>query len=149
MITIDTKKQILTLQKKIIIFEISSAKNGLGEIENSFCTPRGNHTICEKIGDTLPINTIFVGRKPTGEIYTENLAKKYNNNRDWILTRILWLDGQDDFNKNSKQRYIYIHGTPKKEKMGIPLSKGCIRLHSENMIRLFDNVNVGDKVNIY
>ncbi|SFV68988.1 Glutamate synthase [NADPH] large chain [hydrothermal vent metagenome] len=140
-INIDITKQTLFFCGKS--FLISSAKNGLGEIENSFCTPRGKHKIIEKIGDGALINTVFVGRKKTGEIYNPTLEDKYPN-RDWILTRILWLEGCEVANRNSKNRYIYIHGTP--DKVGVPLSHGCIRMNNKDIIELFDKVDVGTEV---
>lgn len=128
-------------------FRVSTALNGVGEKSGSGCTPRGLHVIRAKIGENLPPNSVFVGRRFTGEIYTPELAKLYPK-RDWILTRILWLSGKEP-NRNrlgsvdSMQRYIYIHGTPDTEPMGIPLSHGCIRMRNTDVVELFDLVPVG------
>lgn len=138
-------------------YTISTAKNGVGQAEGSGCTPLGLHCISEKIGAGLPINSVFVAREFTGEIYTPALAKQYPN-RDWILTRILWLAGceasvnqgiaSDGSCCDSKQRYIYIHGTPDTEAVGVPQSHGCIRMRNSDVITLFDWVHVGTPVNI-
>jgi hypothetical protein len=137
-----------------LIFEaaVSTAKNGVGEQKNSGCTPLGKHIIRACIGKGQPVNTVFVGRRPTGERFSEELAKQFPE-RDWILTRILWLSGLE-LGKNrlgnvdTMQRYIYIHGCPESEPMGVPLSHGCIRMHNEALLRLFDKVKPGLNVNI-
>ncbi|MBK7363948.1 MAG: L,D-transpeptidase [Nitrosomonas sp.] len=131
---------------------ISSAKNGIGQVRGSYCTPLGKHIIRAKIGDKQPINTVFVKRRPTGEIYTPQLAAQYPN-RDWILTRILWLSGCEvGFNRlgevDTMRRYIYIHGSPDSAAMGKPGSIGCIRMHNDDLLELFDKVPVGTPVNI-
>lgn len=137
-------------------FIISTAKNGIGSQEGSGCTPLGKHFIAEKIGENTPINSVFVGRVPTGEIYDEQLGKQHPN-RDWILSRILWLSGcEEGLNKGENdqgccdtyQRYIYIHGTPDTEPMGTPLSHGCIRMRNEELLWLFDQVEEGTPVEI-
>jgi len=138
-----------------LIFEaaVSTAKNGVGEQKNSGCTPLGKHIIRACIGQGQSVNTVFVGRRPTGEIFSEDLAKQFPD-RDWILTRILWLSGLE-LGKNrlgnvdTMQRYIYIHGCPDSEPMGVPLSHGCIRMHNEALLRLFDIVKPGLNVNIH
>ena len=119
----------------------------------SGCTPRGLHTIRIKIGEGLPLNSVYKGRRPTGEIYSESLAKRHPD-RDWILTRILWLSGkQHGFNRGGLQdtlrRYIYIHGCPESEPMGEPRSHGCIRMRNTDLIELFDRVEAGTEVNIF
>lgn len=153
-ICVSIDKQQLTLylnQDSAITYPISTAKNGIGQLEGTGCTPLGKHIIGEKFGENLPINSVFVARQFTGEIFDENLAKQFPN-RDWILSRILWLDGcEDGINKgenahgicDTKARYIYIHGTPDSEPMGIPLSHGCIRMRNSDIIKLFDLVEVG------
>jgi hypothetical protein len=133
-------------------FSISSALNGVGEINNSGCTPRGLHRIRAKIGAGCAINTVFVGRRPTGELYHAELARQHPD-RDWILTRILWLSGCDvGFNRlgncDSMRRYIYIHGTPDTESMGQPGSHGCIRMRNDELIWLYDRVDAGTPVQI-
>ncbi|SMM98493.1 Glutamate synthase [NADPH] large chain [uncultured Candidatus Thioglobus sp.] len=145
MIKIDIKNQTLELQGKT--YFISSAENGVGEVEGSFCTPTGKFKIAEKIGNGLEIGSVLVGRVPTGEIYTPELGKKHPN-RDWILTRILWLDGIEVHNQNTKSRYIYIHGTPDEVKLSEPGSKGCIRMNNADMMLLFGAVNVGEEIKI-
>lgn len=141
MITINVQKQILVHQGNRYL--ISSAKNGVGETEGSFCTPLGKFKIGRKIGDGLEIGAILVSRVATGEIYSSELAKQYPN-RDWILSRILWLYGVETHNKNTKQRYIYIHGSP--ELMGVAKSKGCIRMYNQDVMTLFNNVKTGEDV---
>lgn len=156
-IKIDIATQTLHLlvqEDQITSFPISSAKNGTGQLEGSGCTPLGKHSISEKFGEGLPINSVFVARQFTGELYTPELANMCPN-RDWILTRILWLTGHEDgFNQgqcgagscDTKSRYIYIHGTPDTEPMGIPLSHGCIRMRNHDILTLFENVPVGTLV---
>ena len=145
MITIDIVNQTLIFQNRS--YAISSAVNGVGEREGSFCTPLGMFKIAEKIGADLVPNSVLKGRVFTGEIYTFDLAQKHPD-RDWILTRILWLDGVESHNKNTKSRYIYIHGCPDETPMGSPGSKGCIRMHNQDLIELFDLVQIGEDVAI-
>jgi hypothetical protein len=133
-------------------YVISTALNGAGEIENSGCTPRGWHVVAEKIGALAAINSVFVARQATGEIYDDALAAQYPA-RDWILSRILWLAGcEAGVNQgqgcDTYRRYIYIHGTPDSEPMGVPLSHGCIRMRNVDLIALFDRVDVGTAVHI-
>jgi hypothetical protein len=137
------------------VFEasVSTAKNGPGETKNSECTPRGLHTIRACIGAGFPDNTIFVGRRPTGELYSDALSAKFPE-RDWILTRILWLSGLEVgrnrlANVDTMQRYIYIHGCPDSLPMGEPLSHGCIRMHNRDLLVLFDLVKTGTQVMIH
>jgi lipoprotein-anchoring transpeptidase ErfK/SrfK len=131
---------------------ISSARNGNGQQRGSFCTPLGKHIIRAKIGDKQPINTVFVKRRPTGEIYTPELAARYPG-RDWILTRIMWLSGCEiGFNRlglvDTMRRYIYIHGSPDSAEMGRPGSIGCIRMHNGDLLDLFDRIIVGTPIEI-
>ena len=133
-------------------YAISTAKNGAGEQSGSNCTPRGRHIVRARIGAGCPENTVFVGRRPTGEIYTPELQDKFPG-RDWILTRILWLSGCEvGFNRlgnvDTMRRYIYIHATPDSVPMGIPVSHGCILMRGPDMIELFDRVPLGTVVNI-
>lgn len=133
-------------------YPVSTAKNGPGELANSEKTPLGMHIIRAKIGENCAINTVFVGRRPTGEIYTPEL-KQHHPNRDWILTRILWLSGLE-IGKNrlgdrdTMRRYIYIHGTPDEVPMGIPGSRGCIRMKNKDLIELFDMISCYTTVHI-
>jgi lipoprotein-anchoring transpeptidase ErfK/SrfK len=127
-------------------FPVSTALNGPGELRGSNCTPRGAHIIRAKIGAGQPEGTVFVGRRPTGEIYNAELASKYGK-RDWILTRILWLSGCElGVNRlgsvDTMRRYIYIHGTPDSVELGKPGSHGCIRMRNHDIVRLFDLVSI-------
>ncbi len=133
-------------------YDVSTARNGAGERNGSFCTPRGRHVIRAKIGGGAPVNTVFVKRRPTGEIFTPELDAA-TPGRDWMLTRILWLSGcERGFNRlgdvDTMRRYIYIHGSPDSRKMGKPGSIGCIRMHNADIIELFDLVEVGTPVEI-
>ena len=151
-ITIDLKRQTLSLTKLNKFYVISTGKNGIGEAENSGKTPRGWHTVAEKFGGSLPLNSVFIARQPTGEIYSADLAAQHPE-RDWILSRILWLRGlEPGFNLgegcDTYKRYIYIHGTPDTEPMGIPMSHGCIRMRNSDIAELFDLVPEGALVHI-
>ena len=133
-------------------YPVSTARNGPGEILDSECTPRGRHRIAEKIGAGCPLDTVFVGRRPTGERWSPELAAAHPG-RDWILTRILWLEGlEPGFNAggecDTKGRYIYIHGTPASTALGQPGSRGCIRMRNADLVELFDRVEVGSGVDI-
>lgn len=153
-IEIKLSTQTLSLQSPSFnkIYSISSAKNGAGQASGSGCTPLGHHIIRAKIGSGMPANSVYRGRRFTGEFYTSELAERYPE-RDWILTRILWLSGKElGYNRlgdvDSMQRYIYIHGTPDSEPMGIPLSHGCIRMRNSDMVELFELTLVGMDVYI-
>ena len=133
-------------------YAVSTSKNGSGELKDSYCTPRGRHIIRAKIGAGVAENTIFIGRRPSGELYTPALGERQPG-RDWILTRILWLSGCElGFNRLGKvdtmQRYIYIHGSPDSAQMGKPGSIGCIRMHNRDIVELFDQVAPGTRVDI-
>lgn len=138
--------------KLLCCYAVSSSKHGVGEISGSNCTPRGKHIIRAKIGAGQPENSVFVGRRPTGEIYTPELGAQFPD-RDWILTRILWLSGcEAGFNRlgenDTMRRYIYIHGTPDSVQLGKPGSHGCIRMRNTDLIALFDLVTAGTAVEI-
>ena len=133
-------------------YRISTAKNGAGEKNGSFCTPRGRHIIRAKIGGGAPENAVFVKRRPTGEIFSPELDASFPG-RDWMLTRILWLSGcEPGFNRlgdvDTMRRYIYIHGSPDSRTMGQPGSIGCIRMHNRDVMELFDLVEAGTPVEI-
>lgn len=133
-------------------FLVSSARNGVGQENGSFCTPLGKHLIRAKIGAGQSVNTVFVRRRPTGEIYSPQLGARYPG-RDWILTRILWLSGcEPGFNRlgsvDTMRRFIYIHGSPDTAEMGKPGSIGCIRMNNEDLLDLFARVNSGTEVYI-
>ncbi len=155
-IVISIPEQVLDLLdcsgKVIRHYPISTAKNGAGQQRGSFCTPLGKHVIRAKIGAGQPLNTVFIKRRPTGEIYTPELGMRYPE-RDWILTRILWLSGcERGFNRlgqvDTMRRYIYIHGSPDSAEMGKPGSIGCIRMHNCDLLELFDLVEAGTEVEI-
>ena len=155
MIRIDVARQILAFDDAdgaTRSYPVSTSMFGLGERRGSFRTPRGRHQIRAKIGAGQPAGTVFVGRRPTGEIYSEALARAQPE-RDWILTRILWLSGlEPGLNRlgdvDTMRRYIYIHGMPDSEPCGEPGSIGCIRMRNDDIIELFDEVSVGAIVTI-
>jgi len=132
------------------VYSVSTAKKGAGEQMGSECTPTGWHKIRAKIGDHQPLNAVFIGRRPTAEIYSPEMAREYPD-RDWILSRIIWLGGLEP-KKNrygqvdSTWRYIYIHGCPDEFMLGKPESHGCIRMKNKEVIDLFNRVNTGLKV---
>ena len=133
-------------------YPISSALNGAGEQNGSGCTPRGLHLIRAKIGAGAPVCAVFRGRRPTGEVWTPALAGTHPE-RDWILTRILWLSGTEPGknrlgDQDSMRRYIYIHGTPDTEPMGVARSHGCIRMRNADILELFELVDTGTPVEI-
>lgn len=152
-ITISIAQQTLTLEqdgKVLASWPVSTALKGAGNQQGSFQTPLGLHRIRAKIGAGEPLNTVFRGRRPTGEIFDGRLGEEFPG-RDWILTRILWLCGEErgvnrGGNVDSQRRYIYIHGTPDSEPMGEPRSHGCIRMRNCDVAELFDRVPVGTPV---
>lgn len=156
-IDIDTRLQRLYLWEPypdgdmlIREYRISTAKNGLGEQSGSYCTPRGRHRIAEKIGAGQPMYAVFKARVPTGEIWSRELAAE-KPGCDWILTRILWLEGlEEGRNKggtvDSHDRYIYIHGTDEEHLIGMPASHGCIRMKNPDVMELFELVGAGTQI---
>ena len=154
-VVIDIASQELLLQDaagKLAKYSISTARNGPGQRSGSECTPLGRHIVRAKIGDGLPINTVFVGRRPSGEVYSPALAEQ-NSARDWILTRILWLSGSEVGRNrlgdcDTMRRFIYIHGCPDSDLLGAPGSHGCIKMRNLDVVKLFDQVNVGESVDI-
>jgi lipoprotein-anchoring transpeptidase ErfK/SrfK len=155
-IEVSLPAQALTLLgergEQLARYPVSTAANGPGERRGSQCTPRGRHVVRAKIGAGCPVNTVFVGRRPTGEIWTPELAASQPN-RDWILTRILWLSGCEvGFNRlgavDTMRRYIYVHGTPDTNEVGEPRSLGCIRMRNRDLVEFFDRVPVGTRVDI-
>lgn len=143
----DQRMELLNEAGEVVqVWSVSTAVKGAGELAGSYQTPRGRHLIRAKIGEGLPLNTVFRARRPTGEIYTPELASAHPG-RDWILTRILWLSGLEPghnrlANRDTMRRYIYIHGTPDTEPMGVPASHGCIRMRNTDLVDLFDRVPV-------
>jgi lipoprotein-anchoring transpeptidase ErfK/SrfK len=153
---ISISEQCLTIidgGKEIRSYPVSTAKNGAGEQRGSECTPIGWHSVRAKIGSGQQINSVFKGRRPTGEIYSNELGVLYPQ-RDWILTRILWLGGLEPGknrygNVDTCWRYIYIHGTSDEAMIGSPASHGCIRMKNIDMLELFECVETGVKVYIH
>ena len=155
-IRVDIDRQCLELFDEdaacIRRYAVSTALNGVGENAGSYCTPRGRHRIRARIGAGLPYGTVFRGRRPTGEYWTPEFAAAHPG-RDWILSRILWLCGEEPGRNrlgavDSMRRYIYIHGTGDDQPMGVPLSHGCVRMRNCDVIELFDLVAVGTAVEI-
>ena len=154
-IDISIKKQQLRYYRDdqlLMDVAVATATNGPGEQFGSECTPRGQHYIRAKIGAGCPENTVFIARRPTGEIYQQAM-KQHSPQRDWILTRILWLcglePGRNRLGKvDTMRRYIYIHGCPDDDPMGIPSSHGCIKMRNTDILRLFDLLSVGTRVEI-
>lgn len=146
-IEIDIPAQTLTVKdgaKVLKTYSVSTAKNGVGEKNGSFCTPRGRHIVRAKIGAGQPANAVFVRRRPTGEVWTPALHEKYPG-RDWMLTRILWLSGCEPGRNrlgdvDTMRRYIYLHGTHEYAEMGKPGSIGCVRMRNPDILELFDLV---------
>lgn len=134
-------------------YEVSTALNGAGEQMGSGCTPRGRHIVRAMIGGDAPAGAVFVGRRPTGEIWSPRLQEQFPG-RDWILSRILWLSGCEPGRNrlgavDSMRRYIYIHGTPDDQPMGVPRSHGCVRMRNADVIDLFGRVKPGTPVEIH
>jgi L,D-transpeptidase YbiS len=154
-IYISVGKQTLTViekNKNRRCYSVSTARNGPGELLGSECTPLGLHFITEMFGQRCAEGTVFVGRKPTGEVSSAEMLKLFPD-RDWIVTRIMWLSGLEpgrnlDGEVDTKARHIYIHGTPHEGLLGRPGSKGCIQMGNRDIIELFNIVSVGTKVMI-
>ena len=155
-IEVSIPEQTLTLSddagRVLRKYLVSTAAKGAGEKRGSYCTPRGRHIVRARIGAGAALNTVFVGRRPTGEMWSPELAEKFPG-RDWMLTRILWLSGcEPGFNRlgdvDTMRRYIYIHGSPDTAPMGTPGSIGCVRMRNYEIVELFDLVPVGTPVEI-
>ncbi len=152
-IEISLAEQLLRLHEgDAVLLEapVSTAANGPGEQSGSGCTPRGWHVVRARIGAGSAPNTVFVGRRPTGEMLTPELRAAAPE-RDWILTRILWLSGLERGRNrlgkvDTMRRYIYIHGTPDEELLGVPASHGCIRMRNADIMALFERVPAGTRV---
>ena len=150
-ISIDEQRlQLLEGDRIVMDVAVATAANGPGELMHSECTPRGRHRVRARIGDGCPENTVFIGRRPTGEIYSPALRAAHPG-RDWILTRILWLCGEEPGRNrlgqvDSMHRYIYIHGCPDEDPMGTPSSHGCVKMRNSEVIELFDRVPAGTPV---
>jgi lipoprotein-anchoring transpeptidase ErfK/SrfK len=155
-IVVSIARQRLTLfddaGRLACVYPVSTAVEGAGEKNGSFQTPRGKHQIRAKIGAGLPLGSVFVARRPNGEIHSPELAARCPR-RDWILSRILWLSGCElGFNRlgevDTMRRFIYIHGCPETEPMGCPGSHGCIRMRNRDVVELFDLVPIHTPVEI-
>lgn len=155
-IHISIAEQTLTLfdgaSQVLACYPVSTASRGVGEQRGSYCTPRGRHIVRARIGGGQAINTVFVARRPSGEVYSPQLAAAFPE-RDWILTRILWLSGCELARNrlgsvDTMRRYIYIHGCPDTAALGVPASHGCIRMRNEDIVELFDRVPVHTPVEI-
>jgi L,D-transpeptidase YbiS len=153
LITVDIATQRLRLEQGgevLMDVAVATATNGAGELYGSECTPRGQHYIRARIGEGCKPNSVFIARRPTGEVFTEALRAQHPT-RDWILSRILWLCGMESGsnrggNVDTMRRYVYIHGCPDSDVMGIPSSHGCVKMRNQDIIKLFDRVEVGTRV---
>ena len=128
--------------ERVKSWPVSTSKFGLGFEPGSFKTPTGAFRIAEKIGDAAPLWSVFKSRLPTGDVALPG------GDQDGVLSRILWLEGQDEANRNTLERYIYIHGTNQEDLIGAPASHGCVRLRNEDVADLFARVPVGTRVTI-
>ena len=154
-IVIDVSRQRLVLWRDavpVLDFAVSTAAQGVGERRDSGCTPRGLHRVRAKVGAGCAEGTVFVGRRPTGELWSSALAEAQPA-RDWILSRILWLDGCEPGRNrggavDTLRRYIYLHGAPDSVPMGVARSHGCVRMRNADVCALFDAVVVGTPVRI-
>jgi len=145
-IVISAREQKLALLDRgnlMAIYPVSTSKFGLGDLPGSSCTPLGELEIAKKIGDHAPPGAVFKDRRRTGEIVLPD-----SPGRDPIVTRILWLRGREVHNGNAFARTIYIHGTPEERNIGLPVSYGCIRMRSTDIIQLYDIVGAGAAVTI-
>ena len=153
-IDLDTQQLALFDDADVLIrrYLVSTALNGPGELNGSGCTPRGRHVVRARIGPGHDPRAIFDGRRPTGNIWTPALTEEMPD-KDWILGRILWLSGCEPGRNrlgtvDSMRRYIYIHGTPDDQPMGVARSHGCVRMRPEEVVELFDLVPAGTPVEI-
>jgi L,D-transpeptidase catalytic domain len=152
MIFIEISKQTLAHRRPsgvCVRYPVSTAKRGSGNMRDSLQTPLGRHRIAARIGAGLPEGTIFRSRLPV-DIFD---PARHGAKKDWILTRILWLEGtQTGINRrgrvDTRARFIYIHGTHREDLIGKPVSHGCIRMRNQDVIDLFDHVREGEIVYI-
>jgi hypothetical protein len=139
----DQKLALLDRETLVAIYPVSTSKYGLGDWRGSYRTPLGELEIAQKIGDGMPPGTVFKDRRRTGETVLPNAP-----GRDPIVTRIIWLRGKEPQNANAFGRDIYIHGTPEERNLGLPVSYGCVRMSSNDVIKLYDMVGLGAQVTI-
>lgn len=144
-ISVADQKMLVTDQgMPVAVYPVSTSKFGLGSQPNSHATPLGHHRVAKKIGDGMPPGAVFKSRRFTGEVLPVDAP-----GRDPIVTRIIWLDGREHHNSNSFDRYIYIHGTPEERNIGKPVSFGCIRMRSRDVVALYNRIGVGAQVDIF
>ena len=139
----DQRLALLEHEKLVATYPVSTSKYGLGDWPGSWRTPLGEMEIAKKIGDGAAAGAVFKDRRPTGEIVVPDAP-----GRDPIVTRILWLRGREEQNANAFRRDIYIHGTPEERNIGSPVSYGCVRMRSEDIIELYNIVGRGARVTI-
>jgi lipoprotein-anchoring transpeptidase ErfK/SrfK len=139
----DQRLALLDRETLVAIYPVSTSKYGVGDWRGSYRTPLGQLEVAQKIGDGMPSGTVFKDRRRTGEIVGVNAP-----GRDPIVTRIIWLRGLEWQNVNAFPRDIYIHGTPEDRNIGLPVSYGCVRMRSEDVIKLYDVVGRGARVTI-
>ena len=147
-LVVNSKRQIAELIHGDVVIKkyvISTASKGLGCEEGSYCTPAGKLRVAQKIGDELPIGAVIKGRVPTGEIYSICTHKP---DEDFVLTRLLWLEGTEPHNTNTRERFIYLHGTNQEHLLGRPASHGCIRFCNLDIIEVYNALDEGDIVEI-
>jgi lipoprotein-anchoring transpeptidase ErfK/SrfK len=144
-ISVADQKMVVTDQgQPVATYPVSTSKFGVGTAPGSYATPLGKHRVVKKIGDGLPSGAVFKSRRFTGEVLPVDAP-----GRDPIVTRILWLDGQEPGNRHSFGRFIYIHGTPEERNIGAPVSFGCVRMRSSDVVEIYDRVGVGTRVDIF
>jgi lipoprotein-anchoring transpeptidase ErfK/SrfK len=142
-IHVSIRDQRLTLKEgetPIRSYPVSTSRFGIGTEEGSMKTPSGHFRIAEKIGGELPSDTVFQSRVPL------KLDDPLPPTEDLVMSRILWLDGLDEHNANTRDRFIYIHGTKHEDKIGSPASHGCIRMRNSDVVELFELVDEGAQV---
>ncbi|GED21960.1 L,D-transpeptidase [Halomonas halmophila] len=152
-VEIDVDAQQLTLhqgREALWSCAVSTGAAGTGELDGSGATPLGWHYVRAAIGEGNPCGTVYRGRRLTGEVFDEQLAAAHPE-RDWILTRILWLCGLEPGRNrggrvDSQRRYIYLHGTPSDQPMGVPASHGCVRLRDPDLLAVFRHAVPGTPV---
>jgi hypothetical protein len=139
----DQRLALLDRETLVAVYSVSTSKYGPGDCPASRCTPLGELEIAKKIGDNAPPGAVFKDRRRTGEIVLPDAP-----GRDPIVTRVIWLRGRESQNANAFRRYIYIHGTPEERNLGLPVSYGCVRMSSNDVIKLYDVVGTGARVTI-
>jgi lipoprotein-anchoring transpeptidase ErfK/SrfK len=144
-ISVADQKMLVTDRGEVVAaYPVSTSKYGLSSVPGSYATPLGRHRVAKKIGGGLPEGAVMKSRRFTGEILAIDAP-----GRDPIVTRILWLRGTESGNRNSFDRLIYIHGTAEEKNIGLPVSYGCVRMRSRDVVALYDRVGVGARVDIF